>query len=800
MCEFRFFLLHCGLLAAPPLLNFLVGKSVEASCCFADVCLDCNFPLLLCLSALCSSLVASYPFNGNANDEIDSSNNGQFPRDSDPPVPTSDRCGNTDAALHFDGRTYIWLPRNASAFASILSTQQISVSVWFLVESFGTTGVFPILDAGNGDWNLECEAAFCILSFAAGCRSYFDYSLAPFTWYHLIAMRSASSGRRMFINGQELPGYVGQKCDPSLPALWPDGLLIGWESCDTFGNAIGAMDDLRFFDTILTPREISVLYHDECSSAGRFTLRLLVLSLAIFRFRLCDVACCSCYCWISSDSFPFPSFSLCGCDRFSFCFCSFCCHLTAYSPNWPLLLTTMSVLCCGRHHPQVDVSFRREFHCFCVWLNFFSCLSLWLWWTICFGLIVLVSSMTRCVAFFSLGHQSMSLDFLHAVALGLFHFFSCSRCFSSLSRSLSFPSFALFLLSLLFFPQWLMQLIVLLILVLFWWRRIENVGLRLIYSREELERWKRGRSKQKKSRKSGHERQSRKRTKERAIHTERKKKQMKESRRQSFSDWTLALSLFGLFGLSPLSPLYQFIHSFAFVSSSAFLSDLFSRIQVGFKSKNAASWSAFLKALWSCGSEELNSLHRSCAVSSHWFQLWFKGKRHHRSWRSSFHNSNQSCSLLSSSLSCVSQEGFFVVGGWGAFGEASWDVSGCVAQWFLVGLCFGVRSRSAPPAHKNWDSSWSLDWPHQTCSQPWLIRSWGHLTYVTSQDPPVETQLSLSPKPLGWSRYKDRMIEVLIGHNTTLQLSFLSLSLSLSLTPNPYLKTLRPKIRIDFVG
>ena len=70
-------------------------------------------------------LVAHYPFNGNASD---ASGNGYNGTASGTTVPATDRFGNANGALSFDGSFYVDL----SILASILGAEgQGTISLWF---------------------------------------------------------------------------------------------------------------------------------------------------------------------------------------------------------------------------------------------------------------------------------------------------------------------------------------------------------------------------------------------------------------------------------------------------------------------------------------------------------------------------------------------------------------------------------------------------------------------------------------------------------------------------------------------
>src|SRR5262249_1271476 len=80
--------------------------------------------------------VASYPFNGNANDVSGNSNHGILGGETTKPTLTTDRFGNPNSAYLFGGyynKNWIEIPNSPSLHFS----NQMSISLWFKQCSFG---------------------------------------------------------------------------------------------------------------------------------------------------------------------------------------------------------------------------------------------------------------------------------------------------------------------------------------------------------------------------------------------------------------------------------------------------------------------------------------------------------------------------------------------------------------------------------------------------------------------------------------------------------------------------------------
>ncbi len=209
-----------------------------------------------------SGLVASYPFNGNANDESGNGNNGTVFG----ATLTTDRFGIPDQAYNFNGSgNYI------KASSTNLPTGTRTVSLWFYANSLnkpnligyggsncGTTW-FQTLNHCNGHSFHVSQHCY---------SSWFDvaYTTNPTgEWFHWL-VTNGPSGRKMYLNGNLIgtnPTFInntyvagkdlsiGVCVSTSGYAPYTDG-CVGWFD--------GKLDDVRIYNRELTPDEVMYLF------------------------------------------------------------------------------------------------------------------------------------------------------------------------------------------------------------------------------------------------------------------------------------------------------------------------------------------------------------------------------------------------------------------------------------------------------------------------------------------------------------------------------------------------------------
>jgi hypothetical protein len=238
-----------------------------------------NFVKIFIVSIFCFARlfsqdpIASYSFNGNANDESGNGNNGFVYGAS----LTTDRFGNSDRAYSFNGvNNYIVTPLGNN-------TQSLAMSFWFKCKQkldFPlTSNKFNIIgfsDNNNnvsdaiGAWDFNGNSNNVRLNGLTytnaipghafvGCNSVnVIISYIDTTWNHIVYMRSKDS-ISLYFNGV-LQGSISYNGNYQID----NSLIIGklWKIWD--GNYFnGSIDDIRIYNRTLSGTEISALFYED---------------------------------------------------------------------------------------------------------------------------------------------------------------------------------------------------------------------------------------------------------------------------------------------------------------------------------------------------------------------------------------------------------------------------------------------------------------------------------------------------------------------------------------------------------
>ncbi|HYG15825.1 MAG TPA: LamG domain-containing protein [Bacteroidia bacterium] len=203
------------------------------------------------------SLVAFYPFNGNANDASGKGNNGAV----NGAILTTDRFGNSNSAYEFDGSNdYI----QVSNSTSLDLNYKFSVSVWFYQTDASTAG-YRLIDkntAGFPDgYGIDTRGD------ATGktVRMYFKNqdpdanSLHSLNSWNHIVITYDSLEIKFYLNGQleNTVNIVGSDAPANnLPLLIGCG-QNGTNRQDFFK---GKIDDLRIYSRTLSSTEVTMLF------------------------------------------------------------------------------------------------------------------------------------------------------------------------------------------------------------------------------------------------------------------------------------------------------------------------------------------------------------------------------------------------------------------------------------------------------------------------------------------------------------------------------------------------------------
>ncbi len=196
------------------------------------------------------SLVAYYPFNGNANDESGNGNNGTNMG----AVSDTDRFGNLNNSFYFDG--------NSSIIANIanlpLGSQSRTISAWINIDPNSVTDGYV---AGWGNFNVS--SSWYLNIYNDQYRLVFwntdlhtSTNVTKSQWIHYLASYDGSIAK-IYINGI----IIDTKTIVLSTSL--TSLGIGSQGFSTYeGKFKGSIDDVRIYNRTLNGAEIQALYNE----------------------------------------------------------------------------------------------------------------------------------------------------------------------------------------------------------------------------------------------------------------------------------------------------------------------------------------------------------------------------------------------------------------------------------------------------------------------------------------------------------------------------------------------------------
>jgi tetratricopeptide (TPR) repeat protein len=215
-------------------------------------------------------LVAYYPFNGNANDECGTGNNGNINGSLSWVL---DRLGNQRAALHFDGSTtYVLLNYSPFTFGS---PDEFSISLWckFNYMPHGESTILwnGTLETGYFVWSIGTwngEIAFGCTKQQIGSWSIYGTRLMDLLtskWYHIVSVYQNGS-IFFYVNGvlKSSGNYNNEyaRTNSRRGALWPFSIGATYTGDREPWNYFnGVIDDVRIYNRGLSQEEVNSLSH-----------------------------------------------------------------------------------------------------------------------------------------------------------------------------------------------------------------------------------------------------------------------------------------------------------------------------------------------------------------------------------------------------------------------------------------------------------------------------------------------------------------------------------------------------------
>ncbi len=228
-----------------------------------------------------AALIASYEFNGNAND----SSGNDFHGFVNGATLTTDRFGNINQAYQFDGNTsYI------STTISPISTAELTMSAWINPSNQGTD-IYTIggIVVNSGDYEFAITSEIDTIRYAINNGSSFVWadtgvSVLLNQWSH-VAISYNGTSIATYINGIQVSNdpFSGSVLGTS----WPFGIgaryLEQGETVPTTGwysYFNGAIDDVSIYSHALTQSEITTIVNSS-SIPNPSVLWLLGIGLVI---------------------------------------------------------------------------------------------------------------------------------------------------------------------------------------------------------------------------------------------------------------------------------------------------------------------------------------------------------------------------------------------------------------------------------------------------------------------------------------------------------------------------------------
>jgi hypothetical protein len=225
-----------------------------------------------------NSLLAWYPFTGNANDLSGNGHNGTV----NGATSTTDRYGNPGSAYLFVSSVYISVPDNPANFRP----QNVSISVWALFTNT-PSATFPTLISKNaGTGGSESATVFYYTPQSSwdantGGPSYYNPPVAApanptlGVWTHLVyQFDGINSAQAIYMNGVLIATNTVPQGITYDASIWTIGAQSEYGTIDSFFP--GKADDIGIWSRTLTPTEVHDLY---CAGAGSFQTQPLSQTL-----------------------------------------------------------------------------------------------------------------------------------------------------------------------------------------------------------------------------------------------------------------------------------------------------------------------------------------------------------------------------------------------------------------------------------------------------------------------------------------------------------------------------------------
>ncbi len=200
-----------------------------------------------------AALIAHYDFQGNT---LDSSSNGNHAAVSGATL-TSDRFGNSNSAYFFDGSDAISTPLFRETY-----NVDFSVAAWFQFDGAASDFYRPVVAVDTGEFfigkdfsntNIGVENGNWINNVAVGTNAWDG------GWHHIAVTFDGTSPGSTLTGRAYLDGLLVGTYGWTNAASAAGQLYIGHEVTNPTNWFLGAIDDVRFYDNVLSQADISGL-------------------------------------------------------------------------------------------------------------------------------------------------------------------------------------------------------------------------------------------------------------------------------------------------------------------------------------------------------------------------------------------------------------------------------------------------------------------------------------------------------------------------------------------------------------
>lgn len=239
-----------------------------------------------------TGLKAYWPFDGNANDMSGNNNNGTVVN----ATLATDRFGNPNRCYSFNG-TSSHIDVLHSSTVDMASGQDFSISFWVKTNT-GATASTPIYKGVYGSWSgymfmaKNTNSGYCQtpgnMTFYVAASSQGDACANTgicndvANWYFVTGNYKASTNQSYIYVNAVLQSDVGSKASGSSTSNTNKLVFGATNNGSTFLNYFnGYLDDIRFYNKLLTQSEITALYNEANPVIGIQELAVVFDELSI---------------------------------------------------------------------------------------------------------------------------------------------------------------------------------------------------------------------------------------------------------------------------------------------------------------------------------------------------------------------------------------------------------------------------------------------------------------------------------------------------------------------------------------